>query len=251
MLILIFCINVSAGRFGPAAKAASAIAITPVSTDETVDLGFPSINVFDKRELGSIPMPEANTCVLGQTQYTVSLAESTYCDWGTGWNVSVEGDQKLNLYVRLGQRVAVEDGKVVADFASRPPTGNATLSLFSSISPTPMVRTYFIAVENCSSSTASYSLVFRPYIPDLPPPSITNLFFEGKNLHVMGYFLGPGSTVLFDGEPQKTKYGGSFNGRHFTEDLLIVKKGRKTIRPGATISVKLNTGCVTRPWPNN
>jgi hypothetical protein len=157
-------------------------------------------------------MPEPGTCALGRTQYTISVADLQYCGSASGWLVALHGDQNLNLYVRNGQRVAVEDGQVVADFVSKPPSGNGLFSVFGSVSPTPMTRTYFIAVENCNPNAANYSLTFRSQIPDLPAPTINRVFLDKKNLHVLGYFLDPGSTVLFDGEPQKTKYGGRFPG---------------------------------------
>src|SRR5260221_11426794 len=99
-----------------------------------------------------------DTCALGRTQYTVSVADSMYFDSGSGWLVSLRGDQNLNLYVRNRQRVAVEAGKVVADFVSKPPTGDGTFSVFSTVSPTPGVRTFYVAVENCNPNSANYSL---------------------------------------------------------------------------------------------
>jgi hypothetical protein len=78
---------------------------------------------------------------------------------------------------------------------------------------------------------------------------INSVFLEKKNLNIRGYFLDPSSTVLFDGEPQRTKYGGRVPGPPpFAEDLLIVKKARNKIGRGetVTISVKLS-GCVTQP----
>ena len=217
-------------------------------TADTVDLALPSLDILDKLELGSIPMPEPGTCVLGRTQYTISVADLLYCGWGSGWFVSLRGDQNLNLYVRNGQRVAVEEGRVVADFVSKPPEGNGLFSVFGAVSQAPTTRTYFIAVENCNSNAANYSLTFRPQIPDLPSPTINGVFLDKKNLLIRGYFLDPSSTVLFDGEPQKTKYGGQVPGNPFVEDLLIVKKARNKLRRGeaVAISVKLS-GCVTQP----
>jgi hypothetical protein len=170
-----------------------------------------------------------------------------YCSWGSGWSIALHGDQNLNLYVRYGQRVTVEDGKVLADFASKAPAGNGLFEVFGAVSRMPMTRTYFIAVENCNPNATNYSLIFRPVIPDLPSPTITSVFLEKKNLRVMGYFLDPSSTVLFDGEPQRTKYGGRFTGSPFPEDILIVKGARNKLGRGesVTISVKL-PGCVTQ-----
>lgn len=221
-------------------------------TADTVDVPFPPSSpiILDTVELGSISMPERNACALSRTQYTVSLDDSMYCDWGTGWTISLLGDQDLNLYVRKGQRVAVEDGRVVADFESKRPTGNGILSVSSSISPAPATHTYFVAVENCNRNATNYALIFRPRIPEFPPPSITNVFLEKKNLHVTGYFLDPSSTVLFDGEAQKTKYGGRIpSGPPIGQDLLIVKGARTRIGPGEslTISVKISD-CTTRPF---
>jgi hypothetical protein len=158
------------------------------------------------------------------------------------------GDRDLTLYVRYGQRVAIEDGKVVADYVSTPPTGNGQYSVTGSVFPTPRVRTYFIAVENCNPEATNYALRFSSHIPDLPPPRITSVFLDKKDLHVRGTFLEPSSIVLFDGEPQKTKYRGQLPGNPFVEDLLVVKGARSRLRRGqsVTISVKLS-GCIVYP----
>lgn len=223
--------------------------IGPPNADR-MDLGFPSLDIFERLELGSIPMTEPANCSLSRTQYTVSVSDSAFCDTPSGWFMSLRGDQSLNLYARLGQRVVVEDGKVVADFASKPPEGNGFFSVGSATAAAPGVRTYFIAVESCNPNAANYVLTFKPYIGDLPAPSINSVFLENKNLIVMGYFLGPSSTVLIDGNPQRTKYGGSVPGRFFTEDVLIVKKARRNIEQGQsiTVNVKTESGCTTHPF---
>ena len=227
----------------------TAVLIGPPDADR-MDLGFPSLDIFERLELGSIPMTDAANCSLSRTQYTVSVSDSAFCDTPSGWFITLRGDQNLNLYARLGQRVAVEDGKVVADFASKTPEGNGFFSVGSATAATPGVRTYFIAVESCNPNAANYALTFKPYIGDLPASSINSVFLENKNLIVMGYFLGPSSTVLIDGNPQRTKYAGSVPGRFFTEDVLIVKKARRNIDQGqgVTVNVKTDSGCTTRPF---
>lgn len=219
-------------------------------TADTVDLSFPIPAIRDKVELGSIPAPESDTCSLGRTQYTISLADSMYCNVPSSWTVSLGGDQPLKLYARLGQRVTVEDGKVIADFASDSSTRGGSFFQGTSVSPEPGVRTYFIAVENCNSSASNYILNFTAFVGDVPPPSINSVFLEKKALHVIGYFLGPRSTVLINGEPQKTKYGGRVFDRHFEQDILIVKNARKKIKPGesVTINVKSDSSCTTFPF---
>jgi len=217
---------------------------------ERMDLGLPSLGIVERLELGSIPMTEPAHCSLSRTQYTVSVSDSAFCDTPSGWTISLRGDQSLNLYARLGQRVAVEDGKVVADFASKPPEGNGFFSVGNATAATPAVRTYFIAVESCNPNAANYALTFKPFIGDLPASGINSVFLENKNLIVMGYFLGPSSTVLIDGNPQRTKYAGSVPGRFFNEDVLIVKKARRNIEQGQsiTINVKTDSGCTTHPF---
>ena len=223
--------------------------IAPPDADR-MDLGFPSLDILERLELGSIPMTEPVNCSLSRTQYTVSVSDSPFCDTPSGWTVSLRGDQRLNLYARLGQRVAVEDGKVLADFASKPPEGNGVFSVGSATSASPGARTYFIAVESCNPNAANYALTFKPHIGDLPASSINSVFLESKNLIVMGYFLGRSATVLIDGIPQRTKYAGSVPGRFFSEDVLIAKKARRNIDQGqsVTINVKTDSGCTTRPF---
>jgi len=223
--------------------------IGPPSADR-IDLGVPLLGIVERLELGSIPMTEPAHCSLSRTQYTVSISDSGYCDTPSGWTVSLRGDRSLNLYARLGQRVAVEDGKVVADFASKTPEGNGSFSVGNSTPAAAGVRTYFIAVESCNPNAANYALTFKPVIGDRPGPSVNSVFLENKNLIVMGYFLGSSSTVLIDGNPQRTKYAGSVPGRFFDEDVLIVKKARRNIDQGQsiTINVKTDSGCTTYPF---
>lgn len=223
---------------------------------DTVDVPFPSVvSFFDhsyRLELGSTAAPEKNGCSLGRTQYTISVPEGPYCEGPIGWAVDLRGDQNLNLYARLGQRVAVEDGKVVADFASKPPTGDGVFYLWNSYSPAPGVRTYFIAVENCNGGAANYVMRFFAAVGEFPPPSIIQAFLNGKNLEVHGYFLNRSSIVLINGEPQATKYVGNVPAFPFPfgADVLIAKRARNKIAPGETVTITVQTGagaCITHP----
>jgi hypothetical protein len=220
-------------------------------TASTIDLGLPTISP-DKVELGSIQMPEPGSCSLGLTQYTISLADSMFCSAFTSWSVSLRGDQPLKLYARLGERVTVENGEVVADHKSDSTTAGGFAFSSSSVAPAAGVRTYFIAVENCNPNTTDYLLTFQPLIGDVIFPAVDTVFVEKKALNVVGCGLGVGGTVLFNGEPQKTKHGGVISGRFCAQDVLIVKKGGKRIKkikPGEslTVTVKTDSGCTTFP----
>ena len=219
-------------------------------TADTVDFSLPTLGLGDKIEVGSIPTAAPTMCALGRTQYTISLADSVYCSVPTGWNVSLFGDQPLKLYARLGQRVTVANGTVVADTSSNSSNGGGFFFQSISGAAAPGVRTFFIAVENCSPNTANYVLSFGPFVGDLPAPSINWVSLEGKKLHVNGYFLNLASVVLINGEPQATKYGGRVYDRFFAEDILIVKNARKKIPLGeiVTINVDTRSGCITYPF---
>ena len=77
--------------------------------------------------------------------------------------IQLRGESDLDLYVRVGERVAEEQGTVAADFAARSPASSESLSIAN-----PAPGTYFIAVRSQAAVAQPFSLV-AALIPLLEP----------------------------------------------------------------------------------
>ncbi|MFY9571914.1 MAG: hypothetical protein WAV20_10990, partial [Blastocatellia bacterium] len=104
--------------------------------------------------VGSIPGASANGCLLGQTQYTLPAKALISCDGVLVIGVTLVGDKNVDLFIRLNERVVMEKGNVVADRASQSPRGVEHLGF----GPSDPDGTFFVAVTNCSTETANYSI---------------------------------------------------------------------------------------------
>jgi hypothetical protein len=87
--------------------------------------------------------------------------------------VELRSGQNVDLYVRFGQRVTIEGGRIIADYVSQSPTGSESISI--DLLRMPRDGTFFVAVSNCSPEAASYTLLYHQIICDpAPPPFITS-----------------------------------------------------------------------------
>jgi hypothetical protein len=104
----------------------------------------------------SIPSPPPGTCILGETQYTIQVpAHALRLDI----SIREAGESNnIDLYMRLGKRVAVQEGKVVADFEAANPSTREYIQLPNPGSPQLQEGTYFIAVANCGRETSQFVL---------------------------------------------------------------------------------------------
>src|SRR5262249_30296152 len=72
---------------------------------------------------GTIPGPQPGKGQLGETQYTIQVPSGA-----TQLKVTLSGAQQdVDLFVRYGARVAIQNGNVVADFKSETPTSNESV----------------------------------------------------------------------------------------------------------------------------
>jgi hypothetical protein len=199
---------------------------------EKVDLTFDSV------EVGSIAAPDSDGCRVGRTQYAVPSSFDP-CSGALDWVVTIRSDQKVNVYVRKGQPVTLENGIVMADSVTPSPANIQSVRIAQD---TPGQSLFFIAVENCSSDVAGYTVAPTASIADFFQPVILSAFIEKKNLHVVGLAFGEAAIISLDGEPEKTKSGGITS--DFRE-LLIAKKGEKKIARHQPVRTTVKRGDCT------
>ncbi|MGH9842574.1 MAG: NF038122 family metalloprotease, partial [Blastocatellia bacterium] len=82
-------------------------------------------------QTGAIPAPQqAGGGVLGETQYTIQVPIGA-----TQLKVNLSGNQDVDLFVRFGNRIAIQNGSVVADFKSESESGNESITITPNSSP--------------------------------------------------------------------------------------------------------------------
>jgi hypothetical protein len=180
-------------------------------------------------EKRSILPASINGCSLFETQYTLEVEEQDAC--GTTFiEIILNSGADVNLYVRRGQRVAMEEGQIVSDYKSDSQTP------FKSVMLRPPYRggTYYIAVANCGAEPASFALRFALAMADYFGPVIRVAEIEGKKLRVSGCMIDIDAVVLLNGQEQATKF--TAEGEMPT---LVVKKGGKKIKPGETVYIQV------------
>lgn len=83
-------------------------------------------------QTGSIPAPQPGFGSLGETQYTIEVPSGV-----SRLKIGLIGNQggDVDLHVRFGQRVTIENGATVADYRSESPLKSETVIIASSSSP--------------------------------------------------------------------------------------------------------------------
>ncbi|HKV41432.1 MAG TPA: NF038122 family metalloprotease [Blastocatellia bacterium] len=120
---------------------------------------------------GSITAAPANACALGDTQYTIQVPANA-----TSLTIALTGDQHDALLVRFGQAVAIVNQQAVADFVQNQSSSNQTLTVNAASSPALQPGTYYVALDNCTTSALNYSVIFSMVTTATnTPPSISNL----------------------------------------------------------------------------
>lgn len=213
---------------GAAGYKLSARIINPPDA-ETLPIDLSSV------EVGSVLAADPGFCKIGRTQYTAS-AFFNPCSGGFSWIIVIRADQNVKVYVRKNNPVTVENGVVIFDRVSE---SQAKTQFIQLSEDTPGLGLYFIAIENCSSDVANYTVTPFATIADVFPPLITNAFFKKKNLHVVGHLFSEGWVVLLDGQPQETIFGGRTGD---SQDVLIVKKAKKKIARRQAVRITLKKG---------
>lgn len=147
--------------------------------------GLPAVELINSGDTvtGTIAAPAiAKDCLLGETQYKVEFPGAP-----RRLIINLSGNQDVNLYVRRGSMVAIEDGKISADFISDSISRIMGISIPNFDSRLSDLQfqpgTYFIAITNCGPNAASYNLSVK--IIDPPEAGIIN--FSGFVGDVPGF----------------------------------------------------------------
>jgi hypothetical protein len=138
---------IAVSNCGPGA-ASFTVTATVGTPPATVDLTSGTARMDSM--LGS---PQANTCVLGPTQYRIQVSSQA-----TQLKIELSGNQNVNLYARFNQRVEVQGGMTVADFKSESTAGTESITVTPSSTPPLQQGAFFIAVANCSASVATFTV---------------------------------------------------------------------------------------------
>jgi hypothetical protein len=171
--------------------------LTP-SSEETVAL------TLNAPEVGSIPASTSG-CLLGQTQYIFPAIVRPPCGSIPLYAVDLRGDQNVDLYIRFNQRVAMEDGRIIADFSAQ------SDSMTEFIIPDPVAQegVYYIAVANCSSEKANFTIVARsfPYEPPIPTCDLERSPSGSFSLVILSHCIKRGASITVGGvTPKKVKF---------------------------------------------
>jgi hypothetical protein len=67
---------------------------------------------------GTIPAPTPGTCLLSPVQFEFSVSEGECEPVEKAFTPLLRANQNVRLYVRFGQRVSIENGIIIADFAA-------------------------------------------------------------------------------------------------------------------------------------
>ncbi|HQR36614.1 MAG TPA: NF038122 family metalloprotease [Blastocatellia bacterium] len=105
-------------------------------------------------QTGSIPASQqSGGGILGEPQYSIQASSGA-----SQLKVNLSGNQDVDLYIRLGNRIGIQNGALIADFKSESETGNETITITSASSPALQAGVYYIGIVNWGSGTASFSV---------------------------------------------------------------------------------------------
>jgi hypothetical protein len=125
----------------------SGAAPTPTPTPSTIAL------TSGLTRTGSINQPAQNSGTLGITQYTIVVPSGS-----TRLQVNLIGNQDVDLFVRFGQRVVIQNGNVIADYRSESFTGKEAVTITPASSTPLRPGTYYIGVVNFGPGAANYAV---------------------------------------------------------------------------------------------
>jgi hypothetical protein len=184
------------------------------------------------RVSGAIAAASANACALLDEQYTIEAYKQDAC--GTTFHeIMVDTTPDVKLYVRYGQRVAVEGGQIIADYKDESSSQYKKVTL----EPPYPGGTYYIALTNCAQTPASYEIYFGVAVVDYFGPFIKDVSLKGKKLKVTGCYFDIDAVIVINAVEHPTLY--SHNGEM---PALISKKAGKKISPGETIFIQVKNG---------
>ncbi len=95
----------------------------------------------------------ANQCSLGTTQYTIPTTADT-----KRLQISLSGNQDIDLYARFGAAISSQ-----SDYNSDSADSVEDITITPNIMPALQAGTYYIAITNCSTSAANFTLTATVY----------------------------------------------------------------------------------------
>jgi hypothetical protein len=151
---------------------------------------------------GTIPGRTGSDCILASVQYEIEIQASDPSIPLLN-HIFLRAKQNVDLYIRFGEQITVENGRIVADYVRNTPTGIEDFSF-----PADRPGIYFAAVSNCSEVEAEYSILFRVLgdFPLLPAISRCELIRNADGsffLHLNGMLFKEGAIVTLNQEPVK------------------------------------------------
>jgi hypothetical protein len=221
--VVIPCENIARGQ-GQASATQSVDGVTPLSQGAVQ---------------GSAPASYANACSLVEPQYSLEVNGQGPCG-STYTEVAVYSTPNVKLYVRYGQKVTVEAGQIIADYKSESDAVYKTIIL----SPPYQGGTYYVAIANCGSEPASFSLRFGVAVADYFGPVIKNASVKGKKLMVSGCGFDNEAVMLVNDEQQQSQY----TEKH-EMPTLINKRAARKISPGESVSLQVQNSNGRRSEP--
>jgi hypothetical protein len=189
---------------------------------------------------GIIPAPPPGSCILSETQHTIEVGAQRPCDT-TFTEIGVSATPGVKLYVRYGQPVTMEEGKVVADYKAE---SSEPFKLIVLEPPHPG-GTYYVALTNCGPGEARYSLRFGAFVVDYFGPVIKSASVKGKKLFVSGCQFSGDSVILLDGEELATQQVNEQD----MPTLLNRKAAKKAARKeSVSLEVRDSSGRISPPF---
>jgi hypothetical protein len=104
-------------------------------------------------QTGSMGAPAQGSCTLNLFQYAITVPSGA-----TQLRIDLNGSPELDLFVRLNQRVSIQSGLPLRDFAALTPGGNETLTIVATSTPALQAGTYYIAIGNCGTGQGNFSI---------------------------------------------------------------------------------------------
>jgi hypothetical protein len=102
---------------------------------------------------GTIGAPSPGSGVLGGTQFSIQVPAGT-----TQLKIDLSGDQDVDLLVRYGTKIVIDDGAAIFDHVSDSLSGTESITIVPSTTPPLRTGTYFIGIGNFGPGAASFTV---------------------------------------------------------------------------------------------
>jgi len=106
-------------------------------------------------QTGSLPAPSTpNSCAVQLSpQYFIPVSSGA-----TQLRITLSGNQDVDLFARVGQRITLDGGRLTSDYKSDSLAGNEEINVTPSSSPPLRAANYYIVVANCGPGAAGFTV---------------------------------------------------------------------------------------------